>query len=92
MRLVAWISCASGGAAAAGVVFLAAMFASFAVAASSQALRVGRINDVLVMVSYVGYPIWAFSFGRNLLPASGRGVDTDEALGNLSARSLGDER
>jgi hypothetical protein len=53
MRLVAWLSYASGTMAAVGVVFLAAMFASFAVGASSQALAVGRINDVLVTVSYL---------------------------------------
>lgn len=186
LQLVAWISYASGAIAAFGVVFLATMFASFAVGATSQALAVGRINDVLVMVSYllavpsaialpallrphaqapaglttamgigalaaivvlqfllvvgaltfevqvgpvsvallvlgawfvvtgrlagqsgalprggrmgllaatyVGYPIWAFWFGRHLLRLSRRGVDTNAAAGTRPARAEGDGR
>jgi len=43
---------ASGAIAAVGIVFLVAMFASFAVGAKSPGMAFGRINDVLVMVSY----------------------------------------
>lgn len=185
IRLVAWISYASGATAAVGVAFLVAMFVSFAVDVPAQALTAGRINDVLVMVSYllavpsviatrtllrphapalvglatvigigalaaivvlqwllitnvlsfevqvglvsialfvigvwfvvtgyvggrsgllprggrmgvlaatyIGYPIWAFWFGRHLLRSSRRGLDTNPAPGSMSARTAGRE-
>ena len=53
LRLVVRITDASGVVAVGGVAFLIAMFAAFAAGASSQALAVGRINDLLVMVSYL---------------------------------------
>lgn len=48
------IACTAASAAigAAGVVFLAGMFTSFAIGARSQGLVLGGINDVLVLVSY----------------------------------------
>jgi hypothetical protein len=165
IRLVAWISYASGATAAVGVAFVFAMFVSFAAGAPAQALAAGRVNDVLVMVSYllavpsvigigalaaivvlqwllitkvlsfeaqvglvsialfvigvwfvvtgyvggrsgllprggcmgilaatyIGYPIWAFWFGRHLLRSSRRGLDTNPAPGSMSARTTGGE-
>ena len=44
---------ASGVVAAVGVVFLVAMFASFGVGAKSAGTAFGRLNDVLVLVSYL---------------------------------------
>lgn len=43
----------SGVAAAVGIVFLVAMFASFAAGATTSGQTYGRINDVLVLVSYL---------------------------------------
>lgn len=53
LRLGGWTAYASGVVAAIGLVFLIAMFASFAVGAQSPGLVFGWINDVLVMVSYL---------------------------------------
>lgn len=53
IRLVAWTSYASGAIAAAGIAVLIPMSVSFAAGETEQALAVGRINDVLVMVSYL---------------------------------------
>ncbi len=53
VRLVGWTACASGVIAATGLVFLIAMFASFAVDAQSSGMVFGWINDVLVTVSYL---------------------------------------
>ena len=52
MRLAARAALASAVLAATGVAFLLAMFASFAIGATSVALLVGRLNDILVMVAY----------------------------------------
>ena len=48
-RQVAWTAYASAFVSAIGWVFLIAMFASFAVGATSPGLAFGRINDVLVV-------------------------------------------
>jgi hypothetical protein len=53
LRPTGWATLVSGVAAAIGIVFLVAMFASFAVGATSSGQAFGRINDVLVMVSYL---------------------------------------
>ncbi len=50
LGLAAWISYASGVVAAVGLVFLIAMFASFAAGATSPGLVFGWINDVLGVV------------------------------------------
>lgn len=50
LRLAGWTAYVSGVVAAIGLVFLLAMFASFAVGAKSPGLVFGRINDVLVVV------------------------------------------
>jgi hypothetical protein len=47
-----WTALASGVLAAIGVVFLALMFASFAAGSTSTGQTFGRINDVLILVSY----------------------------------------
>jgi len=44
---------ASGLIAAVGVVFLVAMFASFAVGSTSAGQAFGRVNDVLILVAYL---------------------------------------
>lgn len=49
-RPVAWIAFASGVVAAIGLAFLIAMYASFGVGASSQAMTLGWINDVLGVI------------------------------------------
>jgi hypothetical protein len=48
-----WAAIASGIAAAVGLAFLIAMFAAFALGATSSGMAFGRINDVLVLVSYL---------------------------------------
>ena len=53
LRLGGWMAIASGVTAAVGMVFLVAMFASFAVGATSLGMAFGRVNDVLVLVSYL---------------------------------------
>jgi hypothetical protein len=52
LRLGARTALASGVLAAIGMVFLVGMFVSFAIGATSPGMVFGRINDVLVMVSY----------------------------------------
>jgi len=52
LRWGGWSAYAGGLIAAGGIVFLVAMFASFAVGAESAGMAFGWINDVLVMVSY----------------------------------------
>jgi len=52
LRLAARSAIASGAIAAIGIVFLIGMAAAFAQGASSAALVLGRLNDVLVLVSY----------------------------------------
>ncbi len=53
LRIAGLVTLASGVIAAVGVVFLVAMFASFAIGARSAGLAFGWINDVLVMISYL---------------------------------------
>jgi hypothetical protein len=52
-RAAGWAAIVSGLAAAVGIVFLVAMFASFAAGATASGQTSGRINDVLVLVSYL---------------------------------------
>lgn len=52
-RVAGRASFVSGVLAAVGVVFLLAMFVSFGVGATSPALVFGRVNDTLVLVSYL---------------------------------------
>jgi hypothetical protein len=52
LRFAAWAAFAAAATAAAGVVFLIAMFASFGTGARTTGLTLGRINDLLVLVSY----------------------------------------
>jgi len=52
LRLAAWAAFAAAATSAAGVVFLIAMFASFGTGARPAGLTFGRINDLLVLVSY----------------------------------------
>ena len=53
LRTAAWTVRASGLLAAVGIAFLTAMFASFAVGATSAGQVFGRINDTLVLISYL---------------------------------------
>jgi len=53
LRSAGWTALTSGVVAAIGIGFLTAMFVSFAVGATSAALAFGRINDVLVLLSYL---------------------------------------
>lgn len=52
-RTAGWTALASGLIAAIGIGFLTAMFVSFAVGATSSGQVFRRINDVLVMISYL---------------------------------------
>jgi hypothetical protein len=52
LRLAAWAAFAAAATAAAGVVFLIAMFASLGTGARTTGLTFGRINDLLILVSY----------------------------------------
>lgn len=52
-RAAGWAAIVSGAAAAIGIVFLVAMFASFAAGATASGQAYGRINDMLVLVSYL---------------------------------------
>ena len=52
-RLAGYSLVVSAILAAAGIVFLAAMFAAFAAGARQSGMRFGWINDVLVLVSYL---------------------------------------
>jgi hypothetical protein len=52
LGVVGWTVFASGLLAAIGVAFLAAMFVAFAAGATSAGQLFGRVNDVLIMVSY----------------------------------------
>lgn len=61
---------ASGVFAAIGLVFLIAMFVSFAVGATSPGLAFGWINDVLVMVSYLLAVPSAIALGALLRPTA----------------------
>ena len=52
-RVAGWSAIVSGVVAAIGIAFLVAMFASFAAGATTSGQTYGRINDVLVLVSYL---------------------------------------
>jgi hypothetical protein len=68
LRLVSRLTFASGALGAFGVVFLVAMFVSFAVGARSAGLAFGWINDVLLMVSYALAAPAALALGSLLRP------------------------
>ena len=53
LRVAGWTGLVSAVLAAVGIAFLAAMFVSFAVGATSAAQAFGRINDVLVLIAYL---------------------------------------
>ena len=53
LRMAGRAALASGLIAAVGIAFLTAMFVSFAVGATSHGQLFGRINDVLVLISYL---------------------------------------
>ena len=53
LRTAAWTVRVSGLLAAVGIAFLAAMYLSFALGATSTGQVLGRINDTLVLVSYL---------------------------------------
>jgi hypothetical protein len=52
-RVTAWTSVISGVMAAVGIVFLTGMFTAFAMEATTTAQSLGRINDWLVLLSYL---------------------------------------
>ncbi len=71
----------SGVVAAAGVAFLVAMFVSFAVGARDSGLPFGRINDVLVLISYaLAFP-GVLAVRSVLRPQSGRWGDLLALIG-----------
>lgn len=53
LRAAAWTVRVSGLLAAVGIAFLTAMFAAFALGATSAGQVLGRVNDTLVLVSYL---------------------------------------
>ncbi len=70
LRLGGWTVYASGVVATIGVVFLIAMFASFAVGATPAGQVFGWMNDVLVMVSYLLAAPSAIALGVLLRPGA----------------------
>ncbi len=52
LRLGGWTTLGSGVVAVIGLAFLVGMFVLFAIGAKSPGMVFGRINDVLVVVSY----------------------------------------
>jgi hypothetical protein len=78
---------ASGMVAAVGLVFLMAMFVSFAVEATSPGLVFGWINDVLVMVSYALAVPSVIAVGALLRPTApvASGLATMIGLGAILA-------
>jgi hypothetical protein len=69
-RLAGRVTLASGVIAAIGVVFLVAMFVSFAIGAKAAGMAFGWINDVLVMVSYLLTAPAVLALGPLLRPRS----------------------
>jgi hypothetical protein len=59
----------SGALAAIGVAFLFAMFGSFGVGSPSQAQDLGRINDILILISYLLTAPTIVAFGAILRPS-----------------------
>ena len=71
----------SGVVAAAGVAFLVAMFVSFAVGARDSGLPFGRINDVLVLISYALAAPGVLAVRAVLQPQTGRWGDVLAVVG-----------
>ena len=71
----------SGIVAAAGVVFLVAMFVSFGVGARDAGLPFGRINDVLVLISYALAAPGVLAARAVLQPQTGRWGDVLAVVG-----------
>ena len=71
----------SGIVAAVGVAFLVAMFVSFAVGARATGLPFGRINDVLVLISYALAAPGVLAVRSVLRPQTGRWGDVMALVG-----------
>jgi hypothetical protein len=69
-RVAARTTVVSGVIAAIGMVFLAGMFAAFAVGATDPALVLGRINDVAVLLSYLLCGPSVLAVRRSLRPTA----------------------
>jgi hypothetical protein len=78
----------SGVLAAAGVAFIVAMFASFAVGARDAALAFGRVNDVLILVGYLLAAPAVLALRAILRPEAGRAGDVVALVGLVAIGAI----